>query len=396
MNTPLQSRNHCGEQDSDPVRRRFVRSQSGIFVLLILLLLAGCATPRNAADSRPKDWEAEDAATARVIVPPSPVFEPPPPNLPYAQPKRAHSTEPAEKWVALSRWCKSQGLAAPALITMTPLPSYSLRTPGGGLIIRMGSHIAYWDGMDLRLGYAPHLIDGQPFLHALDLKKSILPLVNPSPLTCLRSNPVIVIDPGHGGENAGTASVLGNHYEKEFTMDWAKRLQRLLLTNGFQVHLTHTNDVDMALSNRVAFAQAREAGLFLSLHFNSAAPDEGEAGLETYSTTPPGMPSTVTRGFADDSAVTFPNNAFDAQNLQLAVRIHREILAVNGHHDRGLRRARFLGVLRSQERPAVLIEGGYLSNPTEASLIATPAYRQKLAAAVTRALIENSEVRVQR
>jgi N-acetylmuramoyl-L-alanine amidase len=82
--------------------------------------------------------------------------------------------------------------------------------------------------------------------------------------------------------------------------------------------------------------------------------------------------------------------------LQLAVRIHREILAVNGHHDRGLRRARFLGVLRSQERPAVLIEGGYLSNPTEASLIATPAYRQKLAAAVTRALVENSEVRVQR
>ena len=279
---------------------------------------------------------------------------------------------------------------------MTPLPSYSMRTPGGGLILRMGSRIAYWDGMDLRLGYAPHLIDGQPYLHTLDLKKSILPLINPTPLTCLRSNPVIVIDPGHGGENAGTKSVLGNHYEKEFTMDWAKRLQRLLLTNGFQVYLTHTNDADMTLSNRVAFAQAHAAGLFLSLHFNSAAPDEGEAGLETYATTPAGMPSTVTRGFPDDSAVTFPNNAFDAQNLQVAIRIHREILGVNGHHDRGLRRARFLGVLRSQERPAVLIEGGYLSNPTEASLIATPAYRQKLAMAVMRALVPEAGLAMQR
>jgi N-acetylmuramoyl-L-alanine amidase len=369
----------------------------GYKVALILLLpLAGCVTPRNGPDSRPKDWEAEDVATARVVVSPSPLFEAPPVNPASAPPKTPRITEPAETWIALDRWCKSQGLAAPNLITMTPLPSYSLRTPGGGLILRMGSRIAYWDGMDVRLGYAPHLINGQPFLHTLDLRKSILPLIRPSPLTCLRSNPVIVIDPGHGGENAGTKSVLGNRYEKEFTLDWAKRLQRLLLTNGFQAYLTHTNDTDMTLSNRVAFAQERQAGLFLSLHFNSAAPDEGEAGLETYATTPVGMPSTVTREFADDSAMTFPNNAFDAQNLQLAIRIHREILAINGHHDRGLRRARFLGVIRNQERPAALIEGGYLSNPTEASLIATPAYRQKLAQAVMRALVPEPGLASQR
>src|SRR5262245_18247206 len=120
--------------------------------LILLLLLAGCATPRRGADSRPKDWEAEDAATVRVIVPPSPIFEPPSPTPSSMPPKVARATEPAETWVPLNRWCKSQGLAAPSLITMTPLPSYSLRTPGGGLILRMGSRIAYWDGMDLRLG----------------------------------------------------------------------------------------------------------------------------------------------------------------------------------------------------------------------------------------------------
>jgi N-acetylmuramoyl-L-alanine amidase len=303
-------------------------------------------------------------------------------------PKIGRAPQAKETWVSLNRWCKSRGLAPPALLAMAPLPSFALKTPGGSLILRVGSRVAWWEGLDLRLGYAPQLVDGQPFVHALDLEKNILPLLGSTPLSCLHSNPVIVIDPGHGGENAGTKSVLGSRYEKEFTLDWARRLQRLLVTNGWQVFLTRSNDSDLALSNRVAFAQARQAGLFLSLHFNSAAPDEGEAGLETYVLTPTGMPSTVTRGFSDDPALTFPNNAFDAQNLQLAVRIHREVLAVNGHQDRGLRRARFPGVLRNQQRPAVLVEGGYLSNPREARLIATPAYREKLAVAVARALVD--------
>jgi N-acetylmuramoyl-L-alanine amidase len=353
---------------------------------VVALLLAGCSTSQRRQASRAADWEAEDAASARVVPPPP--ASTPQPAQPTVPPKTVHAPEFTQTWVPLSRWCRSRSLPLPALLAMAPLPTFALKTPGGSLILRMGSRVAYWDGMDLRLGYAPQLIDGQPFVHALDLEKNIVPLLGATPVSCLRTNPVIVIDPGHGGENAGTKSVLGNRYEKEFTLDWARRLQRLLITDGWQVFLTHSNDTDLALSNRVAFAQARQAGLFLSLHFNSAAPDEEEAGLETYVLTPAGMASTVTRGFSDDPALTFPNNAFDAQNLQLAVRIHREVLEVNGHHDRGLRRARFPGVLRGQQRPAVLVEGGYLSNPREARLIATPAYRQQLAAAVARALGE--------
>jgi N-acetylmuramoyl-L-alanine amidase len=72
--------------------------------------------------------------------------------------------------------------------------------------------------------------------------------------------------------------------------------------------------------------------------------------------------------------------------LQFASLVHRALLQVNGRHDRGLRRARYLGVLRGQNRPAILVEGGYLSNPHEARLIADPAYRQRLAEAVAKAL----------
>ena len=98
------------------------------------------------------------------------------------------------------------------------------------------------------------------------------------------------------------------------------------------------------------------------------------------------MPSTLTRGYADIWSQYFPNNAFDAQNLQLAVRLHSALLRATGVEDRGVRRARFIGVLHGQHCPAVLIEGGYLSNPHEAKLIENPEFRQKLAQAVADAL----------
>ena len=88
----------------------------------------------------------------------------------------------------------------------------------------------------------------------------------------------------------------------------------------------------------------------------------------------------MTRSFSDDPGLAFPNNAFDAQNLQFALQVHRALLQVNGRLDRGVRRARYLSVLRGQNRPAILVEGGYLSNPLEARRIANPDYRQRSAA----------------
>ena len=98
------------------------------------------------------------------------------------------------------------------------------------------------------------------------------------------------------------------------------------------------------------------------------------------------MPSNLTREFPDEPSQTFPNNAFDTENLQLALRLHRALLAVNGHLDRGVGRARFPGVLRGQHRPAVLLEAGFLSNPGDARRIEDPAYRQKMAEAIASAL----------
>ena len=346
---------------------------------VVLLLVAGCSTPPKPV---PENWQGTNIFQPLPPVVPPPKPPPPPTNPP---PKLALTNLIAGTWIPLELWSRVNGLAEPQRISRDLPPAFAVNTHTGVFAFRAASRVAHWDGMELQLGYAPVETNGHFVLHTLDLQKNFSPLLQPGALPP-RNHRVIVVDPGHGGINAGAKSVLGNRYEKEFTLDWAKRLAPLLANNGWTVFLTHTNDVDMALSNRVAFAEAHHADFFLSLHFNSAAPDEKQTGLETYCLTPMGMPSNLTRHFEDDAALSFANNSFDTQNLQYAARLHRALLAVNGHKDRGIRRARFMGVLLGQNRPAVLVEGGYLSNPAEAKQIATPAYRQKLAEAIASAL----------
>ncbi len=365
---------------------------AGILLCAALaFFLAGCATapdaPEQPISSPPANsgnpslnWSVPGTGSKPAVKlnPPailhtnlsSPVLPPPAPVL---------------TWTSLKRWAAGQNIGAPRLLTTTPLTTYAVSSVNGTMILAIGSHEATWNGTGFNLGFEPELIDGEICLHGLDLAKNLEPLLGGPPLA-FGTNRVIVIDPGHGGLNSGTHSVLDGRFEKEFTLDWALRIRPLLETNGWTVYLTRTNDLELSLSNRVALAELHHAGLFLSLHFNSAAPDRNQAGFETYCLTPSGMPSTLTRGYADLWAERFPNNRFDAQNFQLAVRVQRALLHATGAEDRGVRRARFMGVLQGQNRPAILIEAGYLSNPAEAEQIESAAHRQKLAEAVAAAL----------
>lgn len=224
-------------------------------------------------------------------------------------------------------------------------------------------------------------------MHGLDLEKNLEPLLCEPPLTFPKTSRIIVIDPGHGGSNVGTHSVLDGRFEKEFTLDLALRLKPLLEAEGWTVFLTRTSDVYVANSDRPVFATAHHADLFISLHFNATADrDETAAGLETYCFTPTGMPSTVTRGYADPWPEKLSSNDFDTQNLQLAVKMQGSLTRAIGMQDRGVRHVRYIEVLRNQNCPAVLIENGYLSNPAEAKLIESADYRQKLAEAFANAL----------
>jgi N-acetylmuramoyl-L-alanine amidase len=305
---------------------------------------------------------------------------------------RTNSTSPAVAapaarwgtgWVPLAQWTAAAQLAPPRHSAYGTGSRYAVVTPRGVCLLTIGSRQAQWAGTSIWLGFAPQLIGGQPYVHAIDIEKTLDPLADARPWRA--AGRTIVLDPGHGGPDSGTRGVDGQ-LEKDFTLDWAQRLEALLVQAGWRVVLTRRTDMEVPLPERVAIADRARADLFISLHFNSVAPQTGPAGIETYCLTPSGSPSTLVRNFPDDPQSTFPNNAFDRANAQMAVRLHRELLDHTRAADGGVRRARFMTVLRGQNRPAVLIEGGYLSNPDEVRQVATPAYRQKLAAAVASAL----------
>lgn len=358
--------------------------------------LAGCSTAPRQSANESLNW-AETNAVQRPFTP-----RPPGPVAPVVQlsrspasvqrwppaiaPKPAPSAS-AATWISLDSWAAQHGIGKPHLLSDLPVTTYAIGSSNGVMVLEIGSRDATWNGVQIDLGFEPQFIDDQIFVHGLDLQKNLEPLLCEPPLVPPRDNRVIVIDPGHGGINSGAHSVLDGRLEKEFTLDWARRLAPLLEQEDWRVFLTRTGDVDVPLIDRVMFTEAHHADLFISLHFNSTPNrDEKTRGLETYCLTPMGIPSTLTRNYPDIWAENFPNNAYDAQNLKLAVRLHAMLLRATGLEDRGVCRARFIGVLHKQRCPAVLIEAGFLSNPSDARLIETPAFRQKLAEAVAAAL----------
>lgn len=316
-----------------------------------------------------------EVETAPVIITTNaPVIAPPPP----AAVTFGHG------WIALRTWTDRCALGHAERSVAGGATTYRITTRGGQCKLTVGSRLAQWNGTAVWLGFAPQMVQGEPRIHALDVEKTLLPLAEMAVVPETRTR-TVVLDPGHGGADSGTRGGR-NEMEKNFALDWALRTERLLTNAGWKVFLTRRTDADMSLTERVAFADRIHPDLFISLHFNSTFPQTQPSGIETYCLTPMGMPSTLARGYADDERALFSNNRFDTANLDWAFRVHRSLLAQTHAHDDGIKRARFMGVLRYQNRPAILVEGGFLSNSRDAANIQSGAYREALAQAVADAL----------
>src|SRR5664280_967832 len=235
------------------------------------ILLAGCSStptipeetissPSRSAGASSLNWTDTDAIKK---FPAARSFRP---AMPTARTNPSYTT-PLTTWTSLDRWAAENKIGQPHLISRTPVATYTIGTANGTMVLDIGSREAAWNGTEVNLGFSPEFIDDQVFIHGVDLQKNIEPLLFGPPLTF--GNRVIVIDPGHGGSNVGTRSVLDGRFEKEFTLDWAKRIKPLLETNGWTVFLTRSSDVYVSNANRVVFAEAHHADLFISLHFNS-------------------------------------------------------------------------------------------------------------------------------
>jgi len=188
-----------------------------------------------------------------------------------------------------------------------------------------------------------------------------------------------VLDPGHGGFDKGAISGYG--YEKDYTLDLGRLLRPLLQAKGFRVIMTRESDVFVPLELRARIANASSDSIFVSLHFNATDRDPIATGFEIYSLTPRGAPSTYEDGLTLASINIQNGTEADAPSVELSSCIYHSLLGQIGEFDRGIKRARF-AVLRLTKIPAVLVEGGFLTERGESRLIANPGWRKKLADAI--------------
>src|SRR5213080_137345 len=221
--------------------------------------------------------------------------------------------------------------------------------------------------------------DGRFLVSRTDLAKTIEPLVRPQRVPNAGKVETVVLDPGHGGHDKGALSRFGS--EKDFALDVARTLRPLLQAKGLRVIMTREGDYFVPLEVRAQIANAARNSIFVSIHFNATNDDPNATGFEIFSFTPLGAPSTSDGAVAPSSLSTQPGSAVDAQSMALSACIYHSMLGHIPEFDRGIKRARF-AVLRLTRVPAVLVEGGFLTERGESQLIAKRDWRGKLAQAI--------------
>jgi N-acetylmuramoyl-L-alanine amidase len=221
--------------------------------------------------------------------------------------------------------------------------------------------------------------DGKYLVSRTDVAKTIEPLVRPHRVSNVGKVQTVVLDPGHGGYDRGQVSRYG--YEKDFALDVARKLRPLLHAKGLRVIMTREGDYFVPLEVRAQIANAARDSIFVSIHFNATNDDPNATGFEIFSFTPRGAPSTSDSAVAPSALSTQPGSTVDAQSMALSACIYHSLLGHLPEYDRGIKRARF-AVLRLTKVPAVLIEGGFLTERGECKLIAQKDWRGKLAHAI--------------
>lgn len=295
-------------------------------------------------------------------------------GLALVRPLHAAGAKPVEL-VELGR---SFGLAATWL---DPEEELQLKSKWTALEFEAGSREMAWNGRRLFLGEPIRTMGRSLGISPVDLRTRVIPLLNPAAVPAPGELRLIAIDAGHGGNDTGASNQALKLQEKKVTLDVARRLRTSLLARGYQVVMTRANDRYVSLDDRPLLANKAGADLFISIHFNSLPGNTKVGGVETYVFTPAGVRSTASHQRDAGDQKVYAGNAQDHWNMVLASSIQDRLLDQLGVVDRGLKTARF-AVLRTIRCPAVLVEAGFLTHPTEARNINTPAHRQRIAEAI--------------
>jgi N-acetylmuramoyl-L-alanine amidase len=202
---------------------------------------------------------------------------------------------------------------------------------------------------------------------------------------------LVVLDPGHGGEDSG--AMCAGVMEKDLTLDVARRVDRLLDSEGVATLMTRLGDSHVSLADRAAFGNRVKESIFISIHFNEDNKPVA-SGVETY------YPAhQINSGSAFNSWLPFfsrpPSNSPNPESQSLADFIQEALVARTRSVDRGTQAKQFF-VIANVTSPAVLIEGGFITNQDELSKLASEDYRDQLAAAVADGILRYRDVVSQR
>jgi N-acetylmuramoyl-L-alanine amidase len=280
-------------------------------------------------------------------------------------------------YVTLQQMVEFYGFTSP----LSPVDNViSLDSEKNQLQITLNSREMEINGVKHWLAFPVLATDGKILISRLDLAKIIEPSLRPEFIQGLQPVKTVVLDPGHGAEDRGAVSRFG--FEKDFALDICMRARKLLQDRGYQVVMTRTTDVLIPLEERPQIANRIPDSIFVSVHFNASSENGQASGFEVFSITPRGAPST-----ADEGGLTLrdvrsePGNVIDVPSSALATCVYHSLLGNIPQADRGIKSARF-AVIRLATVPAILIEGGFLSSVSDSSLVASPAWRSKLAEAI--------------
>jgi N-acetylmuramoyl-L-alanine amidase len=252
------------------------------------------------------------------------------------------------------------------------------------LQLKINSRKAQINGIVVYLSNAIVIQNGAVYISLLDLRTLIHPVLFPARSKPPRRIKVVALDPGHGGKDPGNQE--GSQLEKDYTLRLAKEIRSRLSQHGIKVVLTRDSDKFIPLERRPAWAGEQGADVLLSLHFNATSrPDNRLKGVEVYCLTPEEARSTAGHGEGIPTRGCLGNRQ-DTRNALLAYQVHKSMVTSLDVDDLGLRRARWM-VLRNAEMPAILIEGGYMSDPQEARRIYSPTHCQQLAQAIIDGLL---------
>lgn len=183
----------------------------------------------------------------------------------------------------------------------------------------------------------------------------------------LNSKPLIIIDPGHGGKDLGAVSPSKPVYhEKNLNLASARLVDGFLRQYGYRTAMTRSDDTFVGLEDRAEFATKQKGELFVSIHFNSA-PSATAQGIEVF--------------YYDIGK----DKKRSKESQTLAQAVLDKVIKETQASSRGVKHGNY-SVIRNSTMPAILIEGGFMTNEKELALLKDPAYMKKLALGIAQGI----------